>query len=259
MAMVSIITPFYNAERFVKQTIESVIAQTFTDWEMIIVDDCSTDDSFNYLHQLVDNEPRIKVLRLQRNSGAAAARNKAIELSTGRYIAFLDSDDVWYPNKLQCQLSFMELNHVDFCFSAYEKIDEYGLFIGKVGVPQKASYSDLLKTCYIGCLTAIYDTKKLGKVYMPTSTKREDFAAWINILKKTNYAYGVTDVLAKYRVYSAQVSASKLKMASETWRFYRNVECFGLYRSIYYFSHYAVRGLLRAKFPILARALGVLH
>ncbi|KUM52488.1 glycosyltransferase family 2 protein [Rheinheimera sp. EpRS3] len=258
-AVVSIITPSYNSSKFISETINSVVSQTFTCWEMIIVDDCSIDGSFDKISELIESEPRIKLISLDINSGAATARNKAIELAVGRYIAFLDSDDLWYPNKLEYQLSFMKENNIAFCYSAYEKVDENGNFIGSMGVPEKSSYRDMLKTCYVGCLTAIYDTEKIGKFYMPSSTKREDFATWINILKKIDYAYGLNEVLAKYRVYSAQISASKVKMAKETWRFYREVERLGLFSSLYYFSHYALRGVLRAKFPSAARFLGVLQ
>lgn len=257
--MVSIICPVFNSADFLDDSIRSVLKQSFHDWQLILIDDQSTDDSYSLALTFEQEDSRIKVLRLDENSGAAAARNKGIEFAQGRYIAFLDSDDLWSPNKLEIQLKFMQENNIAFSYSAYQKIDENGFAIGVVGVPKQVSYNDLLKTNCIGCLTAIYDTKKLGKVYMPTNTKREDFATWLNILKKIDYAYGMNEMLAQYRVYSSQSSAKKMKMAKENWRLYRDIEKLGLLRSAYYFSHYAFRGILRSRFPRIARLLKVLN
>jgi|SRR5690554_2036573 len=258
MPLVSIITPSYNAEKYLARTIESVLGQTFQDWEMIIVDDQSPDNANQLIEQYCQQDGRIKLLHLEKNSGAAVARNTAIEAAKGRYIAFLDSDDLWLPDKLEKQVQFMLDQDIAFSFSAYEKIDETGNVFGTVGVPKKTGYHDLLKTCSIGCLTAMYDVEKLGKVYMPANTKREDFATWLAILKQVDYAYGMPDVLAQYRVYASQSSAKKAKMAKENWRLYRDIEQLGMFKSAYYFAHYAVRGVLRTKFPNLARAVGVL-
>lgn len=258
MALVTIITPSYNSSIFILKTLKSVTSQSFDNWEMIIVDDCSSDNSVEVIQSFADQDPRIKLIQLAENSGAAVARNTAIEAAKGRYIAFLDSDDAWLPNKLEKQVQFMLDQDIAFSFSAYEKIDETGKVFGYIGVPKKTGYHDLLKTCSIGCLTAMYDVEKLGKVYMPANTKREDFATWLAILKQVDYAYGMPDVLAQYRVYASQSSAKKAKMAKENWRLYRDIEQLGMLRSAYYFTHYAVRGVLRTKFPTLARAVGVL-
>lgn len=256
--IVSIITPLYNCSEFLDETLNSVLAQTYQNWEVIMVDDCSSDNSILIAQEFVEKDHRIKLIQLEKNSGAAVARNKAIEAATGRFIAFLDSDDLWMPNKLEKQVQFMLDQNIAFSFSAYEKIDETGNVFGTVGVPKKTGYHDLLKTCSIGCLTAMYDVEKLGKVYMPVNTKREDFATWLAILKRVDYAYGMPDVLAQYRVYASQSSAKKTKMAKENWRLYRDIEQLGLFKSAYYFAHYAIRGVLRTKFPNLARAVGVL-
>lgn len=258
MPLVSIITSSFNSDDFVEKTIISVLSQTFHDWELIIVDDCSTDSSVNLIQNYMINDTRIKLIQMPRNSGAAVARNAGIEAAIGRYIAFLDSDDLWLPDKLERQLNFMEDNNYHFTFTAYEKIDEDGEYFGYVGVPNKVSYHDLLKTCTIGCLTAMYDTEYFGKIYMPTDTKREDFATWLKILKKIDYAYGLNEILAQYRVYQAQSSSKKIKMAKENWRLYRHIEGFSFVKASYYFCHYAVRGILRTKTPRLARMLGVL-
>jgi glycosyltransferase involved in cell wall biosynthesis len=254
--LVSIITPLYNASNWLEATVNSVLSQTVKDWEMIIVDDCSSDNSYELACKLSEQDKRIKVFQLKKNAGAAAARNKAISEAKGRYIAFLDSDDLWFPQKLEVQLNFMKDKDIAFSYSGYEKIDENGAVFDVVSVPNKLSYKDLLKTNYIGCLTAIYDTQKIKKVLMPINTKREDFATWLLILKKIDYAHSCNTTLAQYRVYAYQSSASKMKMAKENWYLYRNIEQLSLLSSCYYFFHYSIRGILRTKAPFLARVFG---
>lgn len=256
--LVSVITPSYNSSQLIAETLKSVMSQTVSDWEMIIIDDCSTDNSIEVIQSFVDRDSRIKLIRLSVNSGAAVARNKGIEIAQGRYIAFLDSDDSWLPNKLEKQIAFMQDNSYSFTFAAYDKVNEFGELLGHVGVPEKVAYRDLLKTCSIGCLTAIYDTASFGKVYMPLIRKRQDFGLWLKILKKTDYAYGLNKTLGVYKVRPDSISANKISAAKYTWRLYRNVEKLNLIEASYYFSHYAVRGLLRTKLPRLARVLGVL-
>lgn len=259
MITVSIITPLYNCTNFLDTTLNSILSQTYQNWEVIMVDDLSSDDSVSKAQVFAEKDHRIKLIQLEKNSGAAVARNKAIEAATGRFIAFLDSDDLWHPQKLEKQINFMLENNYAFSYTAYEKINECAEVFELMGVPSAVNYKKLLKTCVIGCLTAMYDTEKLGKVYMPTNTKREDFATWLSILKRIDYAYGLNQPLAQYRVYANQTSSKKLNMAKENWKLYRNIEGHSLIKSFYYFSHYAVRGVLRAKFPKLARTLGVLH
>lgn len=256
--MISIITPSYNSSIFIGETIRSVICQTFDEWEMIIVDDCSTDSSIEVIQSFVDQDPRIKLIQLTENSGAAVARNKAIEAAQGRYIAFLDSDDAWLPNKLEKQIAFIEGNNYPFTFAAYDKVNESNVVFGHVGVPNKVTYHDLLKSCSIGCLTAIYDTEYFGKVYMPLIRKRQDLGLWLKLLKKTDYAYGLNETLGLYKVRSDSISANKKSAALFTWRLYRDVEKLNIVKASYYFSHYAVRGLLRTKYPKFAKLIGVL-
>ncbi|MCK9466326.1 MAG: glycosyltransferase [Thiopseudomonas sp.] len=258
MPTFTVVTPSYNSALFIAETIESVISQSLTGWEMIIVDDCSSDNSVQVIQSYVDQDIRIKLTQLSENSGAAVARNIAIEAAQGRYIAFLDSDDAWLPNKLEKQLKFMQENNYPFSFAAYDKINEAGEAIGHIGVPEKVTYSDLLKMCSIGCLTAIYDTKYFGKVYMPLIRKRQDLGLWLRLLNKTDYAYGLNETLGLYKVRKNSISADKKSAVLFTWRLYREVEKLNLIKTGYYFSHYAVRGLLRTKFPKLARALGIL-
>ena len=152
----------------------------------------------------------------------------------------------------------MQKHDIAFSYTAYEKINEYGETLELMGVPDKVSYEHLLKCCVIGCLTAMYDTEKLGKVYMPLIRKRQDLGLWLRLLKKTDYAYGIHQPLAKYRVRSNSISSNKTDAAAYTWRLYRDVEKLNFCKSIYYFSHYALRGVLRQKLPGFARKLGVL-
>lgn len=259
MPKVSIVTPLYNCSDFLERTIQSVLSQTYENWEMIMVDDCSHDNSLAIAQVYAAQDHRINVLKLSKNSGAAVARNTAIAAAKGRFIAFLDSDDLWMPDKLEKQVDFMLESNVPFSFSAYEKIDEKGVVFELMGVPEKVSYSDLLKTCVVGCLTVAYDTNTLGKIYMPTNTKREDFATWLSILKQVDFGYGLAEPLAQYRVYPNQSSGKKASMAKENWRLYRDLENLNLLQAGYYFSHYAIRGVLRTVFPRLARVLGVLR
>lgn len=258
MIAISIITPLYNSAEFLSDTIRSVQNQTFNNWEMILVDDCSADQSSGIAQSFADRDSRIRLIRLNKNLGAAVARNVAMEAAQGRYIAFLDSDDLWLPSKLETQLSFMQKKGIDFSFSAYEKIDEQGKPLGFMGVPAKINYNQLLKCCVIGCLTAMYDTEKLGKVYMPLVRKRQDFGLWLRLLKKTEFAYGIQEGLGQYRVRNDSISSNKVSAAIFNWRVYREVEKLSLLKSSYYFSHYLVRGVLRQKYPFLAKKLNFL-
>lgn len=256
--LVSIITPMYNSAEFISETIQSVQIQTLPDWEMLIVDDCSTDNSVKVVDSIADDEPRISLIQLDKNSGAAVARNRAIDASKGRYIAFLDSDDLWLPDKLEKQLAFMEEKECPFSYGAYEKIDEMGNIINHVGVPQKISYIELLKTNSIGCLTVVYDTKYFGKMMMPLIRRRQDFALWLQLLKQVSFAYGLRETLGQYRVRTNSISANKVNTATYTWHLYREIEKFPLLKASYYFMHYAIRGVIRTKLPSLAKKLGIL-
>lgn len=245
MSLVSIITPNYNSARFIGETIESVLAQTYTNWELIIIDDNSTDNSLEVLEQYQDH-PKIRIISNSVNSGAAICRNQAIEIAKGRFIAFLDSDDVWYPEKLEKQINFMHNNQHVFTYTAYDKINEQGNEIGHIDIPLKLNYQDLLKTCSIGCLTAIYDTNKLGKVYMPDIRKRQDYGLWLKILKQEKFAYGINTSLAKYRVRNNSISSNKLKAAGYQWKIYRDVEDLSLIKSFILMIHYTFHGVIKS-------------
>lgn len=211
--LVSIITPSYNSEKYIRETVKSVQEQTYTNWEMIIVDDCSKDNSRAVLEELANEEERVKIHFFQENSGAAVARNAAIRLAKGKYIAFLDSDDKWKPNKLQTQLEFMQKNNYAFTFSGYDLMNENGELLGKsVKIPESIDYHGLLKNTIIGCLTVILDKEKVGDFQMPNIRARQDLALWLLIMKRGFKAYGLQQSLAIYRSVPGSVSSNKVNM-----------------------------------------------
>lgn len=240
--LVSIITPMHNAEKFVARTIESVQKQTYTDWEMIIVDDGSSDGSADIVQTYAKSDTRIHYKRLDQNAGVAQARNIAIQSAVGRYIAFLDSDDIWKPDKLRRQLALMQETGTMFCYTACGVIDEDGKESGRVRhVPERVAYKDLLKGNVIPCLTVLLDRKQLSQqginVAMPL-VPHEDYAAWLSILKQGVVADGINEILAEYRVNKKSVSANKLQAMKWTWQIYRKQEKLGLVKSMECFLGY---------------------
>ena len=195
--LVSIISPSYNCERFIGKTIDSVLAQTYENWELIIVDDCSTDNTDAVVAKY--NDKRIKYLKNEKNSGAAVSRNKALREAKGRWVAFLDSDDLWLPEKLEKQIHFMESNGYHFSYTNYEEIDEDGHKLGvKVTGPKVISETGMFNYCWPGCLTVMYDRKKIGLIQIEDIKKNNDYAMWLKICKKTR-CYLLDEVLAEYR------------------------------------------------------------
>lgn len=251
--LVSIITPSYNSSNFIERTIKSLLSQSYQNWELIIIDDCSTDNSCDVIQKYADQDNRIQLIKLKKNSGAAVARNTGIEHASGRFIAFLDSDDTWHPEKLHKQINFMLEHDYAFSYTQYHQVNEKGETIGYLYFPEKTTYKNLLKTCVIGCLTAMYDTEKIGKVYFPLIRKRQDFALWLKILKMVPYAYCVPEDLASYTVRSNSISSNKFKAAQYNWHLYRNIERLSIFLSIYYFSNYIFRGIFRSKFKYISR------
>lgn len=245
---VSIVMPSYKSETFLTLSIDSILNQTFKEWELIVIDDSSPDDSNKIIEKYMQNCEKIKLIKLEKNSGPAIARNRAIKEAKGRYIAFLDSDDLWHADKLSRQLSFMQEHDVALSYTGYYRIEEIsGEIIDQINVPKKVDYGELLKQNIIGCLTAIYDTEKIGKVYMPDILKRQDFGLWLKILKKVPYAYGLDEPLAYYRVRTASVSSNKILASRYNWKLYREVEKLPMYKAIYYFGWYTYRSFLRYK------------
>jgi len=244
---ISIITPVYNSERFLAQTIESVRAQTHRNWELLLTDDCSTDGSAVIIKGYAEQDTRIKYTRLHINSGSGVARNTSIKAATGDVIAFLDADDLWDSQFLEKSLNHMEKLQAGIVFSSYRRVSEdlnndLGVFI----VPEWTDYRNMLKSCPISCLTGIYHVKRCGgKAYMPDIRKRQDYCMWLTLLKRVDNAYGFKDVLATYRICNNSVSRNKSQVAQYQWYVYRKIERFSLIKSLYYFTNYAVRGFVK--------------
>lgn len=233
--LVSVVTPLYNAAPFVSDTIYSVMAQSLPDWEMLIVDDCSSDGSVDIVSGLAEQDRRIRLIRLPTNSGPAVARNTAIEAAGGRYIAFSDSDDQWLPEKLEAQVEFMRSNGYAFTHTYYEKMTESGKRTGQVvKPPARLSYNDMLKSNQVGCLSTMYDAQALGKVYMPIIRKRQDYGLWLSLLKRVPFVHCLPECLALYRVRSGSVSSNKVEMLRYNWQLFRRIEQLGLVDSLYY-------------------------
>jgi len=244
--LVSIIMPLYNSSRYLAESIQSVLGQTYKNWELIIVDDCSTDGSYELVLECAKKDSRIKVFKLDRNSGPAVSRNCGIRHANGRFMTFLDSDDVWLPEFLKTSLDLMSEKKIEFCFASYHRCDEnLNPLLSDFIVPEKVSYKDILKTNPISCLTAIYDISRMGKLFMPNIIKRQDYGLWLKILKQTVFAYGIKKPLAIYRIRKQSVSRNKVKASIYQWRTYRDVEHISLVKSIYYFIHYAYYGFIK--------------
>jgi glycosyltransferase involved in cell wall biosynthesis len=246
--LVSIITPTYNCGKFIGETIESVQNQTYQNWEMIIIDDQSTDDTKETVRRYTEIDHRIKYYLLEENSGAAVARTKAMELANGKYMAFLDSDDLWYSNKLIKQISFMKKNNYSFTCTAYEQIDEANKLLNKVikTIP-KTNYNRLLLDCPVGNSTVMYDVEKLGKFQVPNIRKRNDDALWLKILKIEKNIYGMNEVLMKYRIRENSISSNKLQLIKHHWILYRKIEGLSLLRSTFHIGFWGIIKILKIK------------
>jgi len=240
--LVSIITPSYNSSKFIEETIASVQAQTYSYWEMLITDDGSTDNSFEIIKKICKKDSRIKLFSIK-NAGPAVARNNSIKHAKGKYIAFIDSDDLWMSEFLSTSIKFITKSE-GFIFSSYKRCNEttlkeqYKDFI----VPENVTYMDILKTNSISCLTAFIDIEKLGKEFMPEVLYRQDMGLWLKYLKKINYAKGIKETLAIYRIRDNSHSRNKKKLLKPQWYFYRHVENLSLVTSVYLMIVWGYRG-----------------
>lgn len=222
--LVSIITPCYNGEKYISETIDSALKQTYTNFEMIIVDDGSKDGSSNIVKKYQQKDSRIKFLQ-QANAGSAAARNNGIRHAKGRYIALLDADDVWKPNFLEEQINFMQQKNTICVYSSYDRIDENSKSIQHTTRAKPViTKKDMRVMNQIGCLTGLYDSSKYGKVYLKEELNsiRDDYAYWYDIVSLENKAYGNQKSLAKYRVLSDSTTGDKKKLIGKQYKFYRN-------------------------------------
>lgn len=233
--LVSIITPNYNASKYIATTIESVQNQTYTNWELLIVDDCSTDNSVEIIKTFQKEDDRIKLLELPQNAGPAIVRNEGIKQAQGSYLTFIDSDDIWLPNFIETSLKKVKKSE-GFVFASYHRFNEdlepyYKDFI----VPDKVNYAAILKSNSISCLTAFIDIDKLGKFYMPEVLYRQDMGLWLKYLKIIDVAIGIKQPLAIYRIRKKSHSRNKLNLLKHQWKFYRNVAKLSVLDSMYYF------------------------
>lgn len=221
--LVSIIMPSYNTGKFIKETINSVIAQTYSNWELIIVDDCSTDNTDEIVKSINDN--RIIYLKNETNSGAAISRNKALREAKGRWIAFLDSDDLWKNDKLEKQIKFMKENNCYFSYTNYIEIDENGNINGKrVTGPKKITKTGMFNYCWPGCLTVMYDANKIGLIQIEDIKKNNDYAMWLKVCKKAD-CYLLSEDLAMYRKRSGSISNhSYMSLIKWHYKLYREAE-----------------------------------
>ncbi len=233
--LVSIITPTYNCGRFIARTIDSVLAQTYQNWEMIIVDDCSGDDTRQIVEAYIKDDSRIQYHLLEENSGAAVARTTAMKLAKGSYMAFLDSDDIWTPDKLARQIQWMTEMGYAFSCTAYEQIDEEDHALNRViKTVKKTDYNRLLLDCPVGNSSVIYDVEQMGKFEVPDIRKRNDDALWLRMLKKEKYIWGMPDVLMKYRIRQNSISSNKLAVIKYHWILYREIEHLSVFRSAFH-------------------------
>lgn len=245
--LISIIIPVYNAEKFIEDTINTVLHQTYKNWELILINDKSTDKSVDIIEKYLQKDERIKLINLEMNSGVAMARNTGIDNATGGYIAFLDADDLWEKEKLNKQINFMKQKKCEFCFTGYEFADENGIGNGKkVKVPETINYKQALKNTTIWTSTVMLDMAKLSKelIKMP-NIKSEDTATWWKILKNGYIAYGLNETLSYYRRTVGTLSANKFKAIQRIWYLYRKVEKLNVFVSCYCFVLYAFRAIKR--------------
>lgn len=244
---VSIIIPVYNAEKFIGKTIESVLNQTYKNWEILIFNDKSKDNSLKIIKKYSEKNKRIKFVDSKENVGVVAARNKLIEIATGEFIAFLDADDYWKQNKLEKQIKFMLKNNALISCTEYTRVTEDEKEINDIIIKEIITYEDMLKNNYLGCLTVIYNANKLGKRYFKEREKNEDYVLWLEIVKETKIIFGLKENLAFYRVLNNSRSSNKIKAAKDRWNVYRKIERLSLFKSIYYFLQYVIRALKKTK------------
>ncbi len=239
--LVSIIMPVYNGESNIADSIASVLAQTYPLWELIIVDDCSTDNTGDIVAQYTNEH--IRYCRQLQNTGVAGARNKAISMAKGRYIAFLDSDDLWLPEKLERQLAFMKDNDYGFTYTEYRQFTDKPQSAGAiVKVKDYVDYKELLKGNDIGCLTVMLDREKFPEIKMPKD-RHEDYITWLNLLHCGQRAYGLHFDLARYRKSEKSLTGNKWKSLKWTWDVYRKSQVLSRYQSIKNMCHYIVKGI----------------
>ncbi len=247
--LVSIVTPVYNLEKFITKTMDSVRAQSLEAWELLLVEDGSKDESVSVIRKYLEEtgDERIRLIIQEKNGGAARARNRGVKEARGRYLAYLDGDDLWTADKLKKQVRFMEETGAAFSFTGYEFADENGRGLGKiVRVPSVIDYKEALKNTTIFTSTVMFDLKQIPKekLEMPL-IKSEDTALWWRILREGRLAYGLDENLVRYRRAGKSLSSNKLEAVRRIWNLYRKAEGMGILSSAYHFCFWAVRAVKR--------------
>ena len=242
--LISVIMPCWKSEKFISDTINSVLNQTYHDWELLIVDDFSPDNTAKILENYCKLDSRIKVFRQPQNGGPAKARNRALDAAQGRWVAFLDSDDIWDPTKLERQLRFHEDVRTVLTFTSFRRFDDSNVVGRKIRVPKFLDYSALLSNTAIATSTVLVDRNISGHFYMKP-IYYDDFGCWLDLLRPGQRAAGLNECLMEYRVVSGSVSRNKFKSAIEVWKIMRITEGLSIGASIRHFSMYALRSLLK--------------
>jgi len=237
--LVSIITPCYNSADFIVPTLQSVLEQTYPNWELIVIDDCSKDNTFEIVEGFAQQHHNIKLVRLPQNGGVANARNVGLEHVNGKYVAFLDSDDIWLKEKLAKQVAYMEDQNLSMTFCAYHRIDEEGNIISrKIAAPDIINYKRLLFHNLIIFSTSLTLRSIIGDLKFKKAG-HEDWIFWLDLFKKSVIGHGINEALVLYRIRKGSVSANKLKVIGYTWKLLRENEKLGLLTSMYLFTKYA--------------------
>ena len=244
MPEVSIITPCYNSSKFLQQTVDSVLNQTFTDWEWLITDDKSTDHSVEIINKVKDE--RIKLTVAEKNGGAGHARNLSLERASGRFITFLDADDFWEPNFLEEMVSFIKKENAELAYSNYSRCDEnLSPKIEDFKADKNVTFNNLLKTCRLSLLSSMYDSQRVGKEFFPERSKREDHVMWLNLLKKIPVGKPLPKTMAKYRMHASSISRKKTNIMLDQYLVYKDYMKFSTLKSMYYTANWAFNGFMK--------------
>ena len=244
MPEVSIITPVFNSSKFLEETIASVLNQTFTDWEWMITDDKSTDNSVEIIQKI--NDSRIQLILSDKNGGAGHARNLSLKQANGRFITFLDADDFWEPNFLEEMISFMKKENTELAYSNYARCDEnLNPVINDFKADKPVTFDNLLKTCRLSLLSSMYDSQRVGKEYFPEGSKREDHVMWLNLLKKIPVGKPLPKTMAKYRMHVSSISRKKTNIMKDQYLVYKDYMNFSTVKSLYYTANWALNGFMK--------------
>jgi teichuronic acid biosynthesis glycosyltransferase TuaG len=245
--LISIVTPIYNTELYLEDCLNSVLSQTYQNWEMILIDDCSTDSSVSIAEQFSKKDSRFKLLRNSENKGSGITRNSGIDFAKGKYLCFLDSDDRWKPNKLEIQVNFMLDHDYSFSFGSYEFIDEKNNLIKrpKIVTEEPIDYEFLLKKTEIFTSTVMLDLDKIGKFMMPPHRRKQDYGLWLKILKSGVKAYGIKEPIAQYRLRKGSATSNKLSLITKHVLFLKETQKFSFAKSVYYTGYWAFNGFIK--------------